>query len=67
MCEHSQREAVAMGFLAMQFNLVVAINERAVSLWKRLGFTVVGTLPGAYRHQKRGLTDAQVMYKALSA
>jgi len=67
MCEHSQREAVAMGFLAMQFNLVVATNERAVRLWKRLGFAVVGTLPGAYRHQKLGLTDALVMYKTLSA
>jgi hypothetical protein len=37
MCEHSQREAVAMGFLAMQFNLVVSTNARAVRLWNKLG------------------------------
>jgi len=65
MCEHSQREAMRLGFLAMQFNLVVSTNERAVRLWKRLGFAVVGTLPGAFRHQTRGLIDALVMFKTL--
>ncbi|MFN7571034.1 MAG: GNAT family N-acetyltransferase [Betaproteobacteria bacterium] len=66
MCEHSQREAVAMGFLAMQFNLVVSTNERAVRLWKRLGFHVAGTLPRAFRHRRLGLVDALVMYKELA-
>jgi len=66
MCEHSQREAVSMGFLAMQFNLVVSTNERAVRLWKKLGFHVVGTLPRAFRHQHLGLVDAFVMYKELA-
>ena len=66
MCEHSQREAVSMGFLAMQFNLVVSTNERAVRLWKRLGFDVVGTLPRAFRHQRLGFVDAFVMYKQLA-
>jgi ribosomal protein S18 acetylase RimI-like enzyme len=65
MCEHSQREALAMGYRAMQFNLVVATNERAVRLWSRLGFEVVGTLPGAFRHQRLGFVDALVMYKRL--
>lgn len=65
LCEHSQREAVAMGFLAMQFNLVVSTNTRAVKLWQRLGFAIVGTLPRAYRHQKLGLVDAHVMFKTL--
>jgi ribosomal protein S18 acetylase RimI-like enzyme len=67
MCEHSQREAIAMGFRAMQFNLVVATNERAIRLWKRLGFDVVGTLPGAFRHAKLGYVDALVMFKTLVA
>ncbi len=67
MCEHSQREAVSMGFLAMQFNLVISTNERAVRLWKKLGFHVAGTLPHAFRHQRLGLVDALVMYKALTA
>lgn len=65
MCEHSQLEAGSMGFLAMQFNLVVSTNERAVRLWKKLGFHVVGTLPRAFRHQRLGFVDALVMYKEL--
>ncbi len=65
LCEHSQAEAVSMGFRAMQFNFVVATNERAVRLWKRLGFGVVGTLPRAFRHQRLGFVDALVMYKEL--
>jgi len=35
MCEHSQSEAVARGFRAMQYNLVVSTNEGAVRLWKK--------------------------------
>jgi ribosomal protein S18 acetylase RimI-like enzyme len=65
MCEHSQADALARGFLAMQFNLVVASNVRAVRLWQRLGFTVVGTLPGAFKHASLGYVDALVMYKKL--
>lgn len=65
LCEHSQREAVAMDFRAMQFNLVVSTNERAVRLWQRLGFKVVGTLPRAFHHMKLGYVDALVMYKEL--
>jgi ribosomal protein S18 acetylase RimI-like enzyme len=65
MCEHSQKVAVEMGFRAMQFNLVVSTNERAVRLWKRLGYSVVGSLPRAFRHRRLGLVDALVMFKEL--
>jgi ribosomal protein S18 acetylase RimI-like enzyme len=65
MCEHSQRFAREQGFRAMQFNFVVATNERAVRLWQRLGFAVVGRLSGAFRHQRLGYVDALVMYKSL--
>jgi ribosomal protein S18 acetylase RimI-like enzyme len=66
MCEHSQVEAVRLGFLAMQFNLVVVSNVEAVHLWKKLGFQIVGTLPNAFRHRQLGFVDAHVMYKKLS-
>lgn len=66
MCEHSQVQAVSMGFLAMQFNLVVSTNERAVRLWQKLGFSVVGTLPRAFRHPRLGLVDALIMFKQLA-
>jgi RimJ/RimL family protein N-acetyltransferase len=67
MCEHSQREALAMGFRAMQYNLVVSTNAGAVRLWRRHGFEVVGTLPAAFRHPRLGFVDAHVMYKELGA
>jgi ribosomal protein S18 acetylase RimI-like enzyme len=67
MCEHSQAEAKGMGFRAMQFNLVVSTNERAIRLWRRLGFAVVGSLPRSFRHLRLGYVDALVMYKELSA
>lgn len=65
MCEHSQEEAARLGYRAMQFNLVVESNEASVHLWKKLGFEVVGTLPGAFRHPQHGFVDAFVMYKVL--
>lgn len=65
MCEHSQQLARELGFRAMQFNLVVSTNVRAVALWQRLGFVIAGTLPGAFRHAQRGEVDAYVMYKRL--
>lgn len=65
MCAHSQQEALAQGFRAMQFNLVVSTNETAVRLWQKLGFDIVGTLPQAFRHARLGYVDAFVMYKLL--
>ena len=65
MCEHSQAQAVALGYRAMQFNLVVSTNERAVRLWQHLGYAVAGTLPRAFRHARLGYVDALVMYKQL--
>ena len=65
MCEHSQQQALAMGFRAMQFNLVVSTNERAVRLWQHLGFHIAGRLPGAFRHAKLGYVEALVLYKQL--
>lgn len=62
---HSLAQARARGYRAMQFNFVVASNERAVRLWESLGFAVVGRLPGAFRHPQHGYVDALVMYRAL--
>jgi len=65
MCEHSLRVAAELGFRAMQFNFVVATNERAVRLWEKLGFAIVGRLPDAFRHRRHGFVDALVMFKTL--
>lgn len=65
MCEHSQDEAIRMGYRAMQYNLVVRTNEPSVHLWQKMGFAIVGTLPGAFKHAGYGFVDAYVMYKEL--
>lgn len=67
MCEHSQSEAVRLGFRAMQFNMVVVTNLAAVHLWKKHGFQIVGTLPKAFRHRQLGFVDAHVMFKRLTS
>ena len=63
--EHSLIEARSQGYLAMQFNYVVSTNSAAVMLWKKLGFSIVGTLPKAFRHKRLGHVDAYVMYQLL--
>lgn len=65
MARDSLVQAYRLGFVAMQFNLVVATNVRAIDLWERLGFETVGRLAGAFRHPKTGEVDALVMYKRL--
>lgn len=62
---HCLRAAKRAGYLAMQFNFVVSTNVPAVALWQKLGFTIVGTLPKAYKHQRLGYVDAYVMYRFL--
>ncbi|MES1953949.1 GNAT family N-acetyltransferase [Salinisphaera hydrothermalis] len=67
MCEHSQHEARARGFRAMQYNFVAETNEGAVRLWQKHGFEIVGRLPGAFCHPRLGDIDALVMYKSLAS
>jgi ribosomal protein S18 acetylase RimI-like enzyme len=65
MCEDSLKRAKDLGFSAMQFNFVIASNAAAVHLWPKLGFEIVGRLPGAFMHPTLGETDALVMYRKL--
>ncbi len=50
----------------MQYNLVVKTNEASVHLWQKMGFDIVGTLPGAFHRCGDDFVDAYVMYKVLS-
>ena len=65
LCRHSQEEAVKLGFLAMQFNLVVETNLPSLNLWKSEGFTEIGRLPKAFRHKELGFVDAYIFYKCI--
>ena len=65
MCAHSLEHARARGFRAMQFNFVVASNERAIRLWQAMGFAVIGWIPAAFVHPVLGDVDALIMHRAL--
>ncbi len=65
MLDHSLLRAKAAGYAAMQFNFVVASNDRAVATWAAAGFDTVGRLPGAFRHPHLGEVDALVMFRRL--
>ncbi len=67
MCAHSMEEAKSAGYRAMQFNFVIANNHRAVALWTRMGFAIVGRIPQAYFHPTAGYTDAFVMHRHLES
>lgn len=58
--------AAAAGFTAMQFNAVVETNTAAVELWRSLGFSIVGTVPGAFAHPIHGPVGLHVMYRPLA-
>lgn len=63
MCRFSLDEARRLGFQAMQFNLVVKSNTRAVRLWQKMGFEIIGEIPEAFNDINRGLTNAYIMYQ----
>jgi ribosomal protein S18 acetylase RimI-like enzyme len=65
MCEHSLAHARARKFRAIQFNFVVSTNARAVALWQRHGFEIVGRLPAAFQHPQHSYVDAYVMHRLL--
>lgn len=49
-------------YAGMQFNAVVESNHAAVAIYRRLGFEIVGTVPGAFRHPELGPVGLHVMY-----
>ena len=62
---HVLAEAGTAGYQAMQFNAVVETNTAAVALWRSLGFEVLATVPGAFRHRTLGQVGLHVMYRGL--
>jgi GNAT superfamily N-acetyltransferase len=65
MGKYSLEEAKRLGYLAMQFNIVIKSNENAVKLWKKVGFDIIGEIPNAFNHPKLGMINAYIMYKSL--
>jgi L-amino acid N-acyltransferase YncA len=65
MGEHAIEAARKDGYKAMQYNFVVSVNTVAVSLWKSLGFSVVGILPKGFQHATKGEVDVFIMHRFL--
>ena len=65
MGEHCLAQAKQAGYLAMQFNFVVSTNTAGVELWKKLGFSIVGTLPKSVQSRAPRPRDAYVMHRFL--
>ncbi|SCG47071.1 Ribosomal protein S18 acetylase RimI [Micromonospora echinaurantiaca] len=63
LCRYTLDWARSRGYAGMQFNAVVATNTAAVELYRREGFAVVGTVPGAFRHPTLGRVGLHVMYQ----
>jgi len=62
---HVIEQARADGYHAMQFNAVVETNTAAVRLWRSLGFHVLATVPGAFRHPVHGYVGLHIMHRTL--
>ncbi len=58
-------QAREQGYRAMQFNAVVETNTRAVRLWESLGFGILTTVPGAFRHPTEGFVGLHLMFREL--
>lgn len=65
MGEFSLIEAKKLGYISMQFNMVVKTNVNTVRLWKKLGFKIIGEIPGAFDHPKEGLINSCIMWREL--
>ena len=55
-----------LGFQAMQFNMVLSQNVIAIKLYKKLGFTIIGTIPQAIRNPDESYQDAYILHRKLA-
>ena len=65
LCRFALDWAREQGYAGMQFNAVVETNHAAVEIYRRLGFTIIGTVPGAFAHPTLGRIGLHVMYGEL--
>lgn len=62
LCRYSLVWARDAGYAGMQFNAVAASNTGAVAMYRRLGFEIVGSVPGAFAHPTLGRVALHIMY-----
>ncbi len=65
LAEHCLIEAKKADFRAMLFPYIISTNEGSVNLWKKMGFSVIGTIPGGFNHRELGFVDTHIMFRTL--
>ncbi|MEV4347584.1 GNAT family N-acetyltransferase [Actinoplanes sp. NPDC049596] len=64
LCRDSLSWARSQRYAGMQFNAVAESNHAAVALYQRLGFEILGTVPGAFAHPTLGRVGLHLMYQS---
>ena len=62
---HCLEKARELGFGILQFNAVVSSNTPALNLYRKLGFTQLGTIPGGFLMKDGSYQDIIPHYKKL--
>lgn len=57
--------AKELGYRSVIFNLVFSENQAARHLWEKLGFRVLGVIPGAVHANDGQYQDALIMFRSL--
>lgn len=57
--------AKSLGFQAMQFNMVLSQNIKAVKLYQKLKFNIIGTIPEAIRNSDGSYQDCYILHRKL--
>jgi len=65
LAQHSIEFSRKSNYLAIQFLQVVSTNFKAINLWQKMGFEIIGRVPQAFNHKDLGLVDALIFYKKL--
>jgi len=63
LCRYALDWARSNGYAGMQFNAVTEANRSAIEIYQRLGFAIVGTVPGAFEHPELGRIGLHIMYR----
>ena len=65
LCSYALDWARGCRYAGMQFNAVAESNGAAIEIYRRLGFDIVGTVPGAFAHPTLGRVGLHIMYCSL--
>lgn len=59
--------AKELGYTSIIFNLVFSENKSAINLWQKLGFKIIGIIPGAVKKDIGNFQDAYIMFLSMSS